>query len=158
MQRLKPVDSVRDFDLLGESVQKVRVSAHNLALLGFLTWIYSDSLLPSVYIYIYIYILRENTLGECRINILKIERRKRGTTGEKKKWPPKPSRESNPGPLAFRAIALPVKLLGQVPLRPNHGATFSLSSRKNERLPMTHVFIQNPLISLGAQPSGIPSN
>ena len=38
-----------------------------------------------------------------------------------------------PRPLAFRAIALPVKLLGQVRLRPNHGATFSLSSRKNER-------------------------
>ena len=26
------------------------------------------------------YIFRENTLGECGINILKIERRKRGTT------------------------------------------------------------------------------
>ena len=35
--------------------------------------------------YIYIYIFSENTLGECRINILKIERRKRRTTGEKKK-------------------------------------------------------------------------
>ena len=41
--------------------------------------------LEVVHIYIYIYIFRENTLGECRINILKIERRKRGTTGEKKK-------------------------------------------------------------------------
>ena len=35
--------------------------------------------------YRYIYIFGENTLGECRLNILKIERRKRGTTGEKKK-------------------------------------------------------------------------
>ena len=38
-----------------------------------------------VHVYIIIYIFGENTLGECRINILKIERRKRGTTGEKKK-------------------------------------------------------------------------
>ena len=29
-------------------------------------------------------IFAENTLGECRINIWRIERRKRGTTGEKK--------------------------------------------------------------------------
>ena len=66
------------------------------------------------YIYIYFFFFGEYTLGECRINILKIERRKTGTTGEKKKWPPQPSQESNPGPLTFRAIALPVKLLGQV--------------------------------------------
>ena len=34
------MDSVRDFDLLGESVPQVRVSARALALLGFLTCIY----------------------------------------------------------------------------------------------------------------------
>ena len=48
--------------------------------------------------------------------------------------PTRPSKESNPGPLAFRAIPLPVKLLGQVRLRPNHGATFYLSSRKNKKI------------------------
>ena len=36
-----------------------------------------------VYIYIYFFFFGENTLGECRINISKIERRKRGTTREK---------------------------------------------------------------------------
>ena len=56
--------------------------------------------LISFNIYIYFF-FGENTLGECRQNILKIERRKRGTTGEKKKWPPQPSRESNPGPTRF---------------------------------------------------------
>ena len=49
------MDSARDFDLLGESVPQVRVSERTLALLGFFSLIYSDSLLPSVYIYIYIY-------------------------------------------------------------------------------------------------------
>ena len=40
------MDSARDFDLLGESVPQVRVSAHTLALLGFFQlFIYSDSLL-----------------------------------------------------------------------------------------------------------------
>ena len=39
------MDSARDFDLLGESVPQVRVSARTLALLGFFsTLIYSDSL------------------------------------------------------------------------------------------------------------------
>ena len=65
-----------------------------------------------------------------------------------------------PGTPAFWAIALPIKLLGQVPLRPHHGAILSLSSQKNERkierMPITHVFMQNPLMSPGAQPSGIP--
>ena len=41
------MDSARDFDLLGESVPQVRVSASTLALLGFFQLvIYSDSLLP----------------------------------------------------------------------------------------------------------------
>ena len=45
------MDSARDFDLLGESVPEVRVSARALALLGFFfSLIYSDSLLPSVYL------------------------------------------------------------------------------------------------------------
>ena len=40
------MDSARDFDLLGESVPQVRVSARTLALLGFFQLvIYSDSLL-----------------------------------------------------------------------------------------------------------------
>ena len=40
------MDSARDFDLLGESVPQVRVSARTLALLGFFQlFIYSDSLL-----------------------------------------------------------------------------------------------------------------
>ena len=43
-----------------------------------------------------------------------------------------------PGTSRFRAIALPVKLLGQVPLRPKHGATLSLSSRKNANDPRFH--------------------
>ena len=46
------MDSARDFDLLGESVPQVRVSARALAILGFLALIYSDSLLPSVYIHL----------------------------------------------------------------------------------------------------------
>ena len=50
----------------------------------FFIYIYMSAVL-SIFIYIYIYIFRENTLGECRINILKIVRRKRGTTGETKK-------------------------------------------------------------------------
>ena len=44
------MDSARDFDLLGESVPKVRVSARALALLGFINFNIH------VYIYIYIYI------------------------------------------------------------------------------------------------------
>ena len=72
----------------------------------------------SFFLYIYIYIFDK-------------ERRKR-TTGERKKWPLQPSRESSPGPLAFSPISLPVKLLGQVQFQPNHGATLSLSSWKNE--------------------------
>ena len=48
------MDSARDFDLLGESVPQVRVSARTLALLGFFRFvIHSDSLL-SEYTYIYI--------------------------------------------------------------------------------------------------------
>ena len=40
------MDSARDFDLLGESVPQVRVSARTLALLGFFQLFYnSDSLL-----------------------------------------------------------------------------------------------------------------
>ena len=40
------MDSAHDFDLLGESVPQVRVSARTLALLGFFKLvIYSDSLL-----------------------------------------------------------------------------------------------------------------
>ena len=40
------MDSARDFDLLGESVPQVRVSARTPALLGFFQlFIYSDSLL-----------------------------------------------------------------------------------------------------------------
>ena len=53
-----------------------------LLLLCVYIYIYIERVLS---IYIYIYIFGENTLGECRLNILKIERRKRGTTGEKKK-------------------------------------------------------------------------
>ena len=42
------MDTARDFDLLGESVPQVRVSAHTLVLLGiFQLHIYPDSLLPS---------------------------------------------------------------------------------------------------------------
>ena len=66
-------------------------------------------------------------------NYFEIGRRNRATAGERKKWPQQPNRESNLGPVAFLAISLPVKLLGQARLRPNHGATPSLSSRKNER-------------------------
>ena len=41
------MDSARDFDLLGESVLQVRVSARTLALQGFLPLVfYTDSLLP----------------------------------------------------------------------------------------------------------------
>ena len=40
------MDSVRDFDLLGELVPQVQVSARTLALLGFFN------------LYIYVYILR----------------------------------------------------------------------------------------------------
>ena len=52
------MDSARYFDLLGESVPQVRVSARTLALLGiFQLQIYPDSLLPSSkkkkYIYIF---------------------------------------------------------------------------------------------------------
>ena len=50
------MDSAGDFDLLDESVPQVRVSARAFALLGFLTCIYSDSLLSSVYMHIYIFI------------------------------------------------------------------------------------------------------
>ena len=39
------MDSVRDFNLIGESVPQVRVSASTLALSGFFIIIYSDSLL-----------------------------------------------------------------------------------------------------------------
>ena len=43
------MDSARDFDLLGESVPQVRVSARTLALLGFFPFvIYSDSLLSGI--------------------------------------------------------------------------------------------------------------
>ena len=43
------MDSARDFDLLGESVPQVRVSARTLALLGFFsTLIYSDSLFRKI--------------------------------------------------------------------------------------------------------------
>ena len=49
------MDSACDFDLLGESVPQLRVSARTLALLGFFQlFIYSDSLLSEKYIYIYI--------------------------------------------------------------------------------------------------------
>ena len=44
------MDSTRYFNLLGESVPQVRVSARALALLGFFSLIYSDSLLPSLYL------------------------------------------------------------------------------------------------------------
>ena len=53
------MDSARDFNLLGESVPQVRVSARTLALRGFFIIIYSDSLLLSIYIYIYILIEME---------------------------------------------------------------------------------------------------
>ena len=66
------MDSARDFDLLGESVPKVRVSARTLALLGFFQLkIYSYSLRSDSYIYIYFFFDKE--------------RRKRTTTGERKK-------------------------------------------------------------------------
>ena len=42
------MDSAHYFDLLGESVPQVRVSAHTLALRGFFIIIYSDSLLLSI--------------------------------------------------------------------------------------------------------------
>ena len=43
------MDGARDFDLLGESVAQVRVSARTLALWDFSTLIYFDSLLPCDY-------------------------------------------------------------------------------------------------------------
>ena len=47
------MDSACDFDLLGESVPQVRVSARTLALLGFFQLvIYSDSLLSESYIFV----------------------------------------------------------------------------------------------------------
>ena len=47
------MDSARDFDVLGESVPQVRVSARTLALLGFFQiFIYSDSLLSGKYIFV----------------------------------------------------------------------------------------------------------
>ena len=47
------MDSAREFHLLSESVPQVRVSARTLALVGFFQLeIYSDSLLPSVYIHL----------------------------------------------------------------------------------------------------------
>ena len=47
------MDSARDFDLVGESVPQVRVSASTLALLGFFQLvIYSDSLLSGKYIFV----------------------------------------------------------------------------------------------------------
>ena len=72
------------------------------------------------HIYIYTYILKEKEEIEQQLEKGKNDRRN-------------PAGNSNPGPLAFRAIALPVKLLGQVRLRPNHGTTLSLSSRYNAK-------------------------
>ena len=47
------MDSALDFDLLGESVPQVQVSAHTLALSGFFQLvIYSDSLLSESYIFV----------------------------------------------------------------------------------------------------------
>ena len=40
------MDSARDFDLLGESVPQVQISAHTLALLGFFNFSY-------IHVYIY---------------------------------------------------------------------------------------------------------
>ena len=54
------MDSARDFDLLGESVPQVGVSAHTLALLGFFQlFIYSDSLLSEKKIHVYISLERQ---------------------------------------------------------------------------------------------------
>ena len=59
------MDSERDFDLLGESVPQVRVSARTLALLGFFQlFIYSDSLLSKTKRKKYIY----SWLGEANVN------------------------------------------------------------------------------------------
>ena len=54
------MDSVRDFNLLGESVPQVRVSAHTLALQGFFQlFIYSDSLLSEKYFFVFEHLWRE---------------------------------------------------------------------------------------------------
>ena len=52
------MDSARDFDLLGESVPQVRVSARTLALLGFFIVQYIYIYMPSIYehiIYMYFF-------------------------------------------------------------------------------------------------------
>ena len=52
------MDSARDFDLLGESVPQVRVSAHTLALLGFFI---VQSILTPFFLVKYLY--SSSTLG-----------------------------------------------------------------------------------------------
>ena len=92
------------------------------------------------------------------------ERRNRTTTWEGKKLSPQPNHESLPEPLVFQSIALSVKLLGQVHLRPNKESTLSFSSRKDERKIERMTGCQGPRFSYrihscpspNAKPRGIP--